>query len=319
MAFRHRARRPAWILGLCVLLLAPVASASRYADMPTREGLPLPATDPWATTGDASPAFTPDGNTVFFTRSVGMTRSIFVSHRRDGRWSSPELAPFSGQWLDFEPAMSPDGTYLVFVSNRPIHPGGKPLDGYFGGKSRPGHGGNLWMVDIGSPDGHVINQPLRLPMAVNISSATYSPAVDMSNSIYFTNPDPHTHHTRLYASERPDDAFLPAEPLSFSDGIASDYDPAVAADGCFIVFSSNRAPTPPGHSGLFVAYATASGWSRPQPLGILGIEARLGANQHTLYYLADSDERIHQLPLAARLAGHAPSRGAAPWCLPHHD
>lgn len=318
MAFRHPTHRPAWALGLCVLLLASAASASCYAAMPTREDPPLSTTTPWAATGDASPAFTPDGNTVFFTRRVGTTRSIYVSHRRDGRWSSPELAPFSGRWLDFEPAMSPDGSYLVFVSNRPIHPGGKPLDGYFGGKDRPGQGGNLWMVDIGNSDGRVIGQPWRLPMAVNMSTATYSPAVGNGNEIYFTNPDPHTHHTRLYESDRPDDAFLPADPLSFSDGVASDYDPAVAADDCFIVFSSNRAPTPPGHSGLFVAFATTSGWSRPQPLGILGIEGRLGTDQHTLYYSADSDERIHQLPLAAWLAGHAPGRDAAPWCRPHH-
>lgn len=321
MATRHPTRRQARVLGLCVLLLAPIASAapaSRQAAMPTREGQPMPPAIPWAAAGDASPAFTPDGNTVFFTRRVGTARGIYVSRRRDGRWSPPELAPFSGRWLDFEPAMSPDGGYLVFASNRPVHPGGKPLDGYFRGKDRPGRGGNLWMVDIG-PDGRVIRQqPQRLPAAVNISAATYSPAVDNANGIYFTNPDPRTRHTRLYLSERPDDAFLPAEPLSFGDGVASDYDPAVAADACFIVFSSNRAPTPPGHSGLFVAYATASGWSRPQPLGILGTEARLGADQHTLYYSADSDGRIHQLPLAAWLAGHPPGRGAAPWCRPRH-
>ena len=75
---------------------------------------------------DAAPAFSPDGQTVYFHRSgVAMTGTILVSRRRAGVWSRPEVAAFSGQWQDIEPAMSPDGNYLIFSSNRPIVAGGK--------------------------------------------------------------------------------------------------------------------------------------------------------------------------------------------------
>ena len=50
-------------------------------------------------------AFTPDGNTIYFTKHKvdfgGGT--IVVSHFRDGKWTTPEVAPFSGQYEDGEP------------------------------------------------------------------------------------------------------------------------------------------------------------------------------------------------------------------------
>src|SRR5215510_11778084 len=113
---------------------------------------------------DSAPAFTPDGQTVYFGRSSRAGSTILVSHLRNGRWSHPEIATFSGEWSDMEPAMSPDGSFLIFVSNRPANGAGKPLDGFFNGKAFPGQGGNLWRVDrVGDGWG----KPVRLPNSVN--------------------------------------------------------------------------------------------------------------------------------------------------------
>ncbi len=74
---------------------------------------------------DAAPVFTPDGQTVYFHRSgPGLGCFILVSHLKNGKWSTPEFASFSGQWQDLEPAMAPDGSYMLFSSNRPATPGG---------------------------------------------------------------------------------------------------------------------------------------------------------------------------------------------------
>jgi Tol biopolymer transport system component len=93
---------------------------------------------------DLSPAFTPDGNTVYFNRSNGTFSVMMVSTLSHGVWATPAVAPFSGKWNDIEPAISPDGSFLVFASNRPKDGRGTAIDGTFNGRSLPGGGGNLW-------------------------------------------------------------------------------------------------------------------------------------------------------------------------------
>jgi Tol biopolymer transport system component len=96
---------------------------------------------------DLSPAFAPDGKSVYFTRANPSASTIVTSRLAHGTWSAPTVAGFSGQWTDIEPAMAPDGSFLIFASNRPSNERGQPLDGTYNGKTYPAAGGNLWRVD----------------------------------------------------------------------------------------------------------------------------------------------------------------------------
>jgi hypothetical protein len=281
-------RCPCLIPALTLLLGITVsASAARAAS--------LPVAGPWTEASDASPAFTPDGATVLFTRGGGTARRLYVAHRHGDGWSTPVPAPFSKRWMDFEPAMAPDGRYLVFVSNRPPRGEGKPLDGRWGGHDYPGRGGNLWRVDRRRGGW---STPRHLPDAVNAGSSTFSPAVAADGSVYFVRVDPTSGAFRLYRSRRADGRYQAAQALALGGGaMVSDYDPAVAPDQSFIVFSSDRPPASPSGGDLFIAFATPAGWSVPVDLGVAGDEARLGADRGTLYYSAP-DHRIHRLSLA---------------------
>ena len=66
-------------------------------------------------------AFTPDQRTVFFTKSTPSNRMgvIFVSQLRGNKWSSPEVASFSGRYSDYDPFVTVDGEHIYFISNRP--------------------------------------------------------------------------------------------------------------------------------------------------------------------------------------------------------
>src|SRR5215813_8680432 len=49
--------------------------------------------------------FSADGHTAFFNRSVPRSNlyTICMSSFRNGRWTDPEVAPFSGKYWDFDP------------------------------------------------------------------------------------------------------------------------------------------------------------------------------------------------------------------------
>src|SRR6476661_6815444 len=58
-------------------------------------------------TGDyeSSPAFSPDNSTLYFLKLTpdATLWTIVVSRLVDGHWNTPEVAPFSGRYLDGDP------------------------------------------------------------------------------------------------------------------------------------------------------------------------------------------------------------------------
>ena len=237
---------------------------------------------------DSAPAFAVDGRAVWFSRSDGKHSTIFVSRLVGGRWSVPRTASFSGRWSDMEPAMSPDGRFLVFVSNRPADGIGSPLDGHFMGKSFPGGGGNLWRVERTA---EAWGAPLRLPDAINADSSTFAPSVAADGSLWFMHPVGGGRHFRLYRAGWRDDHFEAPRPLPFSDGTSTDVDPAVAPDESFVVFGSSRPPA--RDIDLFIAFRHGTTWGPPRHLGNVvnsagsDAEARLSPDARTLYFSSE--------------------------------
>lgn len=237
---------------------------------------------------DSAPAFAPDGKTVIFGRSSAAASFLLISYKGEHGWSEPRIAPFSGQWLDMEPSMSPDGTYLIFASNRPAVPGGRPVDGEMDGKSQPGEGSNLWRVSRSLAGW---GEPVRLPDTVNASGSTYSPSVAGDGTLCFMRPDPATHRFQLFESSS---KYTEVHELTFSNG--TDVDPAVARES-FIVFGSGR------HAkkviDLFITYRSRQGWGDPIYLGDSinspesDAEPRLSPDNQTLYF---SSDRIVPVP-----------------------
>lgn len=184
--------------------------------------------------------------------------------------------------------MSPDGRSLVFISNRPKAPGGKPLEGFFMGRSFPGAGGNLWMV---KRDGAGWSAPVRLPDRVNRSDSSFAPSVAADGSLYFMHPADDPKHFRLYRAAYVHGAYQEPQPLPFSDGSTTDVDPAVAPDESFVVFGSNRAPA--RQIDLFIVFRDGGHWGTPIHLGDVvnsegsDAEARLSPDHRTLYFASN--------------------------------
>lgn len=236
---------------------------------------------------DEGPAFTPDDKTVYFFRNNGSDYFIMESHRTEGGWSAPTIAPFSGQWRDLEPALAPDGSYMIFASTRPVPGSSTPPDGSWGGQPHPGKGGNLWRVER---KGSGWGEPVRLPDTVNRSFNVFSPTIAANGDLYFMEAYGEGMHFRLFMSAMKDGHYQPPVALPFTAGQYGGFDAAVAADESYIVFGSNRPPTPAGRSEMFIAFRKDGVWGEPQPLPDAindagsAVELHLSPDGHTLYF-----------------------------------
>jgi hypothetical protein len=65
-------------------------------------------------------AVAPDGKEIFYTIHAGNSETIITTRIENGCWTAPEVASFSGKYLDGFPAMHPNGSKLYFHSYRPL-------------------------------------------------------------------------------------------------------------------------------------------------------------------------------------------------------
>ena len=132
-------------------------------------------------TGDyeTHPAFTPDGRTLYFVKSTPTFSfwTILVSRFAGGRWSEPEVAPFSGRYSDADPFITTDGQQLYFISARPAP------------NKTAGAASDLdiWVMDK-TPTGW--GEPRNLGAPVNSAGAEWYPTLARDSTIYFGSDRP---------------------------------------------------------------------------------------------------------------------------------
>lgn len=267
---------------------------------------PLAATPELVTLGgiihadsDDTLAFTPDGSTVFFDRSEGPHKTIMVSHKLNGAWSTPQVASFSGRWFDQDPLVAPDGSYMLFDSDRPITPGGKPLvQSYFS----PGHsapGANIWKVER---KGDGWGAPVWLGPVVNNDVFIDFASVAADGTLYFIRWDTGEKIMHMWRSAFHDGKYLSPVSAEVGDAAVSIHDPAVAPDQSFILFDYGKVKG--GLGRLCIAFREGDHWSKPTDLGdVINKDipwgSHLAPDGRTVYYTGQSG--IWQLSLAPLL------------------
>jgi hypothetical protein len=243
---------------------------------------------------DGAPAFTPDGNTLFFTRNAATWSVILESHRIADRWSEPTIAPFSGTWNDQQPAMAPDGSHMVFASWRPATTAQTSQP-----DANTPRVSSIWRVNRTTAGW---SEPVRLPDTVNISPRIFKPTIAADGSLYFMAMEKGKKF-RLFRSQSAGGTYQQAEPLSFSDGTTGDVDPEIAPDESFLLFSSDgRRPEDTSHEHLFIVFKKAGAWGAVIPLRYTGDDAngssndnesRLSPDRQTLFFASDRSLPAH--------------------------
>ena len=270
----------------------PVDSRSRYSFTPLACGVALvlfaffiPARGgelPLDTGADnhAGLAFSPDGSKAFFSAWDGkwgskraLKRTIYVFHKQPTGWSKPQTAPFSGEYSDDDPFVSPDGRWLYFVSERPI----------LGAELRPD--GDIWRYSLDG-DGQLEH------LAVNSSAAEYSPVVTVSGTLYFASArDGGVGQGDLYRAGADGLGFAPPEPLGMAlNSDTGEWNLWVSADESEILFEASSRVTNVSVPGdLYYSWKTDAGWTAAQPVTSLNsigsdLLPRMHPDGSTLFY-----------------------------------
>lgn len=230
-------------------------------------------------------SLTPDGNTAVYDISSGKNVFMVQSRRVNGAWSKPEIIPFSGVWKDHDPALSPDGSFLVFASNRPLVPGSPPQ----------GNWGTLWKVER-MPDGKW-GTPKLLPPTVNFSTRTYAPSITGDGSLYFIAPNP-AGILHIFRSQYRNGSYEKAVEQEVGDPRAHEKDPGIAPDESFVVFDSNDPTKKDDPDRLFIAFREGDHWGKAIDLGDLVNQgnnpwgSHISSDGSTLYYTSDRTQAV---------------------------
>jgi hypothetical protein len=202
-------------------------------------------------------AITPDGNEIFFSREAGNYRyaTIFYTRRADGTWSVPEVFEYctNPEYIYIEPALSPDGKKLFFVSNMPADTASEGNE-------------DIWMCTRN--EGKWSNlQNIGLP--VNTTSKEFFPSVTYDGTIYYTHLDTVTGDEFIYRSRPVNGAYQQPEKLGADVNIGrARYNAFVAADESYIIIPAYGMPDSFGATDYYISFRDSlDNWCKPVNMG----------------------------------------------------
>ncbi|RLE22478.1 MAG: hypothetical protein DRJ65_13800 [Acidobacteria bacterium] len=201
-------------------------------------------------------AMTPDGNEMFFSVFVNGKAMIMMARRTDGAWSEPVVAPFSGEFMDLEPCISPDGTKFFFISTRPQE-GQEPKSGWVYQ--------DIWVMDR---KGQGWGPPRNLGPPVNTDAPEYFPSITSDGTIYFTR-EGQDRVSKTYRSRPIDGGFAEPEVLPQQVNLGTNrFNAFVAPDESFVIVPAVGGPGSLGGVDYYVVHRNDDDtWQEPVNLG----------------------------------------------------
>lgn len=194
----------------------------------------------------------PNGSELFYvtTDSSFSYYTIIRVVKENNHWKEPEVAPFSGEYLDLAPSFSPDGTKLFYSSSRPVpgsHKEKSDLD--------------IWVVE---KQGDSWSSQKHLPAPLLTEDYELNASAASNGNLYFQRGSVGD----IFVANFQDGCYLAPERLPLP--VNSEHDesaPFISPDESFLLFHSNR---PGGFGGMdiYICFRKKSGqWSPPVNLG----------------------------------------------------
>ncbi len=222
----------------------------------------------------------PDQDEVYFTVQgySGELSTIVKVSKKNDKWSTPEIAPFSGKYEDLEAMFSPDGLKLYFVSARPLENTTKEA------KDR-----DIWYIER-SNTASEWSTPKNIGRPINTNGDEFYPSVSKNGNLYFTST--------ANASKGKDDIFVSrwednkyTAPISLSEAINSEgyeYNSYIAPDESFLIFGRYKRDDGLGSGDLYISYLKEGKWSKAKNL-------KKGVNSNKMDYCPFYDAKTNIL------------------------
>jgi len=208
-------------------------------------------------------AISPDGKTLYYTIQLASGfQSIAVCNKdKKGQWSKPEIASFSGTYGDLEPAFSPDGKRLYFVSNRPV-------------KGSEHKDFDIWYIE---KSGEKWSEPINVGAPVNTNGNEFYPSITQKGDLYFTATKDSLSVGKedIYKAEYKDGKFQNITLLDTEvNSKTYEFNAFVAPDESYLLFSSYGRKDDKGRGDLYISLKDKSGkWTKAVNLSILNTDA----------------------------------------------
>lgn len=244
-----------WVL--CFQNQIILVAQKRGYDTANKIPVPVIFGDGVISTGDyeSHPAFTPSGDTLFFIKTPPdfSTWTICVSYFRNGYWSQPEVAPFSGKYMDADPFVTRDGREVYFISNRPVAGGDSAkvdLD--------------IWKVELTAVGW---SNPIHLDAPINSTMDEYYPTIADNGTLYFGSArEGGIGSCDIYSSRYIYGKYQEAENLGVAINTSDDeYEPFISPDEKYLIFMATR-PNGLKSADLFVSYKENGTWTKAEKL-----------------------------------------------------
>lgn len=198
---------------------------------------------------------TPDGKTLIFEKSAAPHYLYIMceSHLIDGKWSRPEILPFSGQYRDTDPVIAPDGGSILFASDRPVD--GQDL-----------HRWSIWRAGR-SGDGKWAD-PELVPGSVNSEGSQVFASIATNGDLYFASSRK-TGNYDVFRSKLVSGKYLEAEDLgpNLNGPTVNTFEALIAPDESYLLLGSFGREGGYGSSDLWVSIPEGDGWGKPINLG----------------------------------------------------
>ena len=224
----------------------------------------------------------PDGQILYFDKTVPphYLYVLCASHLVNGKWSKPTVLPFSGEYRDSDPVLSPDGQTMFFASDRPVKPGA-PDERRF----------QIWQV---KKMARGWSAPALVPDAINSEGSQVFASVTNDGTMYFTSSR-QTGNYGIFRARLAGGKYVEAEDLGPNlngPGVAS-LEAWIAPDESYLLIGSFGRAGGYGNSDLFVSFPEGGKWGKPINLGPLintparEYSPRVTADGVWLYYASE--------------------------------